>query len=444
MKMNYLKPAELIIPLGLLAFIGPCITSINAVFNATTRWAILAILTLFLLSYRRRDMFGMLRRPVFWVVMIYASWGLVTVAWSEVPQISLAKALVFFWVATAMLSAGYSWVMRHESTHACNFLWLSAIAALSASLGGGSVENQGMESALYAGLTGNPNSLGFLLAIASAWLMWRAYLARRQNRRLLFLFVGLLAIDFYFLFLSHSRAAQLIVLIIALGFLIGLGKVRKFLPYALVSAVLFALTWNFFPAVQEAVTRYAFKTTPEYIESLGFEANVLFSREELWKESYELAMRGGILGGGFGVTIGEPFHGDIGATISSGEYGREQGNTQLAILEQTGLIGFSLYLILIGSIFGVLVAGLRLARTEVDRVAIGLLGGMLFGLLLQSVFEAWWVAPGSAESATFWMLLGAMLGVIRRARSDALQHRSSDAMTAQHVASAHSPAGVTP
>jgi hypothetical protein len=30
-----------------------------------------------------------------------------------------------------------------------------------------------------------------------------------------------------------------------------------------------------------------------------------------------------------------------------------------------------------------------------------------------SVFEAWWVAPGSAESAYFWSLAGVGLGVTR-------------------------------
>ena len=193
----------------------------------------------------------------------------------------------------------------------------------------------------------------------------------------------------------------------------------------MISATLLAAAYNIFPTVRDNAVQYAFKTNLDYLAEVDVENAILFSREVIWQESYELAMRGGLVGGGYGVTIGEAFQGDIGTTISSGQYGREQGNTQLAILEQTGVIGFALYLILIASIGGALVSGLRCARVEADRVAIGLMGGMLFGMLVMSVFEAWWVAPGSVESATFWMLLGALLGTIRRARLDALQHRAA-------------------
>lgn len=440
--MGFFKLRELIIPLTLLAFIGPGVNVLNWVLNETTRWGILAILTFFLLYSRRREVFEVLRRPLFWVIQIYALWGLMTVAWSEVPQISLAKALVFFWVVNTMLIAGYSWVIRHKRTQACDFLWLLSVFALAASFTGQSVENENMDSALYAGMTGNPNFLGFILTVASTWLIWRAYLVRHNSRRLFTFYGILLALDLYSLFLSHSRASQLIFLFITLGLLMGLGKIRKLLPYVLAAAALIAIAYNFSPAVRDFVMQYVFKTNLEYLDSVDVENAILFSREQIWQESYELATRGGVLGGGYGVTIGESFHGEIGATISSGQYGREQGNTQLAILEQTGLIGFALYLILIASIFWTFVSGLRSARIVVDRVAIGLMGGMLFGMLIMSVFEAWWVAPGSAESATFWMLLGAMLCVTRRARLDTLQHRASRVIPAQHTSGEQSLAGV--
>ena len=145
MKTKYLQPAELIIPVSLLAFAGPGISYINSIFNTATRWAVLAALTLFLLSYRRREVFGMLRQPVFWMVLIYAFWGLLTVAWSEAPRISLSKALVFFWLTTTMLLAGYSWVMRHTRAQTYDFIWLFAVFSLFATLGGQRVENENMD-----------------------------------------------------------------------------------------------------------------------------------------------------------------------------------------------------------------------------------------------------------------------------------------------------------
>jgi hypothetical protein len=47
----------------------------------------------------------------------------------------------------------------------------------------------------------------------------------------------------------------------------------------------------------------------------------------------------------------------------------------------------------------------------------GLLIGTLSGMILQSVFEAWWVAPGAPEFAYFWAVAGAALGAARLIRN---------------------------
>jgi hypothetical protein len=336
--------------------------------------------------------------------------------------------------------------MRHERAQTCDFLWLFSVFALLASLSGqqGEIQTTNQQDTgqfVYAGLTNNPNFLGFVLAVASVWLMWRVYLVRRQNRRLFALYVGLFTFDVYFLYLSHSRAAILIIIVVSLGLFLGRGKLRKWMSYVLIFSMLCATIFYFFPTVQDRLMGYTFKSNMAIVEEAG--SGIWFSREEIWQASYDLAMLGGTFGGGYGVTIGEAFHGEIGSTISSGKYGREQGNTQLAILEQTGLVGFGLYIILIAGIFWVFVSGLRVARNEVDRVAIGLLGGAILGILGQSIFEAWWVAPGAPESAVFWMLLGALLGATRRARLTAFQHRTSKVMQAQQVVAQFS-TGVNP
>jgi hypothetical protein len=37
--------------------------------------------------------------------------------------------------------------------------------------------------------------------------------------------------------------------------------------------------------------------------------------------------------------------------------------------------------------------------------------GALIGQIAQSIFEAWWVAPGSPEAAYFWAMAGVALGL---------------------------------
>lgn len=419
-RLDYLKPGELIIPLGLLAFAAPGIDYLNSILNTTTRWVVLFSLTLFLLVSRWRDISAVLRHSPFWAVVIYGLWGLMTFFWSEEPALSLLKALVFLWLATVMIVAGYSWVARQPQSRKLDFLGPFAVVSLLASLTGQIEENEDAGSVVYAGLTGNPNYLGFLLAVSSAWILWRIYLVGSQDKRRYFLYRVAFVVNLYFLLMSHSRASLLAFLCIFLGFLTGIGRIRKWLPILLGSLY---IAYSYVPGVNEVVTRYIFKASTAHLEDVG--GNLYYSRDQVWQYSYELAMKGGMAGGGYGVTIGEQFKGGVGSTISSGQYGREQGNSQLAVIEQTGWIGLGFYLILVLSILGACFKGLRGASAMPDRVAVGLLGGAVAGLLVQSLFEAWWVAPGAPESATFWMLIGAVLGVSGRIRAKRLMDEIS-------------------
>ena len=79
------------------------------------------------------------------------------------------------------------------------------------------------------------------------------------------------------------------------------------------------------------------------------------------------------------------------------------------------MVGLVLYVLLILTIM--LELGLCFARIkDQDRkVQLGLLFGAILGFTIQSFFEAWWVAPGSAEFAFFWAIVGAAQGLVRRA-----------------------------
>jgi O-antigen ligase len=92
-------------------------------------------------------------------------------------------------------------------------------------------------------------------------------------------------------------------------------------------------------------------------------------------------------------------------------YGREKGNSQLAIVEETGVIGLVFYAFFLSALFSYLFRAFRGASDERAKVALGLVTGALLGMTFQSVFEAWWVAPGSPESAFFWAIAGLGLGL---------------------------------
>jgi O-antigen ligase len=138
------------------------------------------------------------------------------------------------------------------------------------------------------------------------------------------------------------------------------------------------------------------------------ESGVLHSRRDVWAKSYENAEAGGWVGVGYGVTVGDTaFQGGL----TSVGYGREKGNAQLAIIEETGLVGLSLYLFVLLTLFTRLIAAHMREKNSDLKVALGIITGSLAGFTVMSFFEAWWVSPGSPESAYFWSLAGVGLGL---------------------------------
>ena len=138
------------------------------------------------------------------------------------------------------------------------------------------------------------------------------------------------------------------------------------------------------------------------------EAGVLMTREAVWEESYALALQGGWFGGGYGVTIGDTlFEGGFSAV----GYGREKGNSLFAVMEETGIVGLVIYLLLLAVLFKRLFRAFRTFLSPDERVLLALITGMLVGLFIHMMFEAWWVSPGSSEFTYFWGLAGVAVGL---------------------------------
>lgn len=139
--------------------------------------------------------------------------------------------------------------------------------------------------------------------------------------------------------------------------------------------------------------------------------DILFSRRDPWEESYNGALQGGWFGLGYGASYGDT--GFSGGLTAVG-YGREKCNSQLAVIEETGIVGGVFYVILIFTIFAELLRGVKRAVEPEARMEIALITGLASGLLLQSMFEAWWTSPGSVESALFWSTVGVGSALVRR------------------------------
>jgi len=404
--MRLPKLKDWLLPIYLLAFAGSAVSFLSPVFNATSRWILLAFVVVYLLLNGKltrplRTSFGLL-------TLVFALWALATGIWSGVPQLSYLKAFAFLLISFAGLASGQAWVRQNAQQDALKYLGPLTVATLLAGLLG-QATGQGSSSvgdlATYQGMTGNSNMFGSLLAMCSPFLAWQTYCNWGQKRKRA-LWLLLSGVGLYYLLASTSRASILAVLCTMIGFYLALGHGRKILILCSVGA-LFVGVFLFAPEQVENISnRFIYKGQET-------EQGVTYSRDEVWRESYELAVEGGWTGGGYGVTIGDnEFQGGLTAV----GYGREKGNSQFAITEETGLLGLAIYFISLLFLFARLGRAVVRAPRGPNKTLLGIVTGALVGMLVQSMFEAWWVAPASPESAYFWVLAGVALALAEGTR----------------------------
>jgi hypothetical protein len=93
---------------------------------------------------------------------------------------------------------------------------------------------------------------------------------------------------------------------------------------------------------------FVFQPTSVYFKDLVYKGRTQFgeSRFLVYNSSLHCAKNGGAIGFGFNMSDPDNIHTEIGTT-KNGFYQREKGSTALALIEETGVIGFILYIIAI-------------------------------------------------------------------------------------------------
>lgn len=395
------KLRDWMLPLLLLAFIGSTVTFLNPVFNTTSRWAILGILVIYVLL--TRDLGQPFLSSFGLCTLLFALWIGATVMWSEVPLLSGIKASTFVVIAFSCMAAGQAWVRQHAPQAAVNYLLPLTLAALLAGVLGRFSEDSVIYGAttMTQGLVGGSNMFGSLLAMCFPLLLWQTYSHWKKRKERAF-WLLLASTDIYYLFASGSRAAILVVLCTLLGFFLSLGGKRK----AQLSLMAVGLLFTIF-----IISPSQFRQFEEVYVYKGSKDDGLFStRDAVWEETQIGAEEGGLFGLGYGVSYGDK---DFDFDITSVGYGREKGNSQLAIVEETGWVGLLIYMASLLALAGRLGTTLSRWPRGPEKVMLSMVAGTLVGMLVQSVFEAWWVAPGAPESVYFWSLTGVALGLTR-------------------------------
>ncbi|HTQ98636.1 MAG TPA: hypothetical protein VMH83_01540, partial [Candidatus Acidoferrum sp.] len=349
-----------------------------------------------------------LRTKLTLVAIVYCLWGIVTTLWSEQQQLSLFKSLAALFVTIPVLAGGYLWAREHEFEDVLSVLLPLTICALLAGLLGrfstAAIVNTG-RTVLYQGLVNGPNMFGSMLAMCSPLLMWQVR-HHFKKKQLFWVWLAAALIGTYYLFAASSRGS-ILVMLTTLAFFMTTVPLARRLQLGIFAVIGIAIALMLVPDLYDR-----FKAQYIYKQAVTTHKSVFYTRQDVWEESMEKAKEGGVFGGGYGVSIGNrrQFHGGFTAV----GYGREKGNSQLAIVEEVGLVGFGLYLIMMVTLFGrMLITAWQWPRCTEKQVLLTVTG-ILTGMTVQSFFEAWWVAPGSPEFVYFWTMAGIGLGLSSR------------------------------
>ena len=400
------KLLAVLLGLAAVAPVASTVPQFHYVFTDVTRWAFLFVLLIpvFLSGH----MFSCLATPFGILTAALAVWCLLTAFWSDEPSLTISKSLAMGLTALTLASAGMAWARMSGPRHLFSPLIGHALVALAVVVLGlpsdkaFDIPTEGM--ALYQGAVTGSNLLGIIQAMAIPFLAWRLYVDRR-NWPLACLIALLLALTTILCVLSGSRGAMIALLLSLLGFTLAFGVFRFVLILAVGATVSLAVLVAS-PSVNDAVRRIIYKARET-------DQSLFYTRESTWEESWTMAKRGGAVGAGFGVSIGSETV-DVGLTAVG--YGREKGNSQLAVLEEIGIVGLIIYGAMLLALFIPLVRTMARTWDGGRRIACGLALGALLGILSQSVFEAWFVAPGAPESSFFWTLSGLALGLVEGSR----------------------------
>lgn len=402
---THLKLAiEFWLGIALFAFAAVGVRYVNLPFNSATRWALLAFLGLLLLS--RRKLFAGLSGWIGVSVGIFLAWTVLSSLWSIVPTLSWTKSIAYVAVVICFSSAGYLYASQAPKRNLMRVLApILLLVLISALFGTASFRpsvqvNSGLS--LYRGLTQNPNFLGILILCCLPLALWNLYASRGKSWSQIRSY-AVITIIMAILLNTYSRASILACSVLFMFFLFGNGMRR----YSVAILVFTTVSISFFLAFPEKVqlleTRYIYKG----VASAG---SVFDSREHIWDKSLQGARQGGIFGIGFGASAGFT---NFTSGLKSSMYGREKGNSTLAIIEEVGLLGLVLYCVMTCLIVFQLVRALSISRSADDRMLLSLSLGLIIALTLNAQFEAWLISPGAAATPILWAFTGMGLAIAK-------------------------------
>jgi O-antigen ligase len=342
----------------------------------------------------------------FLLFLLPGLWFLLTSLWSSYPEVSSARALYFILISTGCISAGVLW-LRYSGKGILDFLLPANILIVLLCLFSiitniPSDSWTGGHGKGFIGFFGHQNLLASVLLFTLLALFGKI---KDKSQKIKVFFFLILSLNLLVLALTYSRSAILSFIFGGILFLL-LNKNWKIISYSFITAAVLTAIIYLTPSLNQFADKIIKKDFPE----------VYSSRMWMWEPSYKAALEGGLFGLGYGISHPDIRSGEYSDHFENGRLIREKGNSTLALIEETGLIGLMLFLIPIFYIlFKLIYTKDTLLPTPnsqlptclpVGKATHNLLTAALAAFILHSQFEAWWVGVGSVQLPLFFIYLG--------------------------------------
>jgi len=342
-------------------------------------------------------------RNILILLFLFGLWCAGTSFWSDYPFVSLSRSGYFVFISLAAVLGGYLW--QQIDSDSLSFLLpantiIVGLSIFSLITNVPSESWTGGNSKGFMGFAGHQNTLAsaILFTLPATINKIPSLVGNKRGGLILLLFFNLII-----LLLTYSRATILALICGVIVFLI-LNKKWNTLRYsAAVVLLIFSFIW-FSPSLKMEVNKFVRKDFPAFYST----------REWMWVPSYKAALNGGLFGLGYGISNPDIIVPGIGSYYDNGRYIREKGNSFLALIEESGLIGLLLFILPVVYLF----YKYRDTRYQVPNEnlvsgtwnpASGILLASIAAFIIHSQFEAWMVGVGSIQLPLFFFYTGCMI-----------------------------------
>lgn len=312
--------------------------------------------------------------------IVFAVWCLMTALWSVYPSVSLQRAIFLLLLVFALYFHKSSFRFSVQVLKWVNATLIAVLLAWYFILHPGS----GWAEFPFKGFVGffaHPNTLGAYSLFMNILIL---YAVSAKKEKLKLLDNSLIVLNGFFILLSYSRASQIAMALLLLGYYF-FYIYPHFRRTVLISGLILLIAAGF-----------SFNSLIEY-SLKGASGNLFGNRLHLWSGSADAALHGGLIGLGYGVSDPEVKVENSGSHYSGERYIREKGNGSLALIEETGVIGFILFLAS---------AAVMIKRSlHHSRKKGALLSIFVGSMFIHSMFEAWFVGVTSLQLMICFLLL---------------------------------------